>query len=226
MRLASLILVVALGVLSGTGAQAAELRAGGALAGGEEKPLGRAAGAGRPLGAPLLDERLAAPELRFGFTPRAGGGLLVETGDEPGSGSLDLRLGLAPATDGLGRLGGLGLVGRSVPLGSTPGVASQGLSVGGALAWSGWTVGGSYTSDAQPGASLDLWTGQLAYGPLTARLGYGQEAGLGRPERELWLLGTDIAAGSWLTLEGDLAVTTQIDREPSTVGRIGLRLNF
>lgn len=226
MRLAPLLMVVTAGLVACGGAQAGGLRAGGVLAGAGEEPLGRVAGSRGVAGAAVVDERLVAPELRFGFTPRAGGGLLVDTGEEPGAGSLGLRLGLAPAAEGLGRLDGLGLVGRPAPPGGAAGEASQGLTIGGALAWSGWTLGGSYASEVQPGASLDLWTGQLAYGPLTARLGYGQEVTVGRPARELWLFGTDVATWSWLTLEGDVAVTTQPDREPTTVGRLGLRLNF
>jgi hypothetical protein len=167
----------------------------------------------------------ATGELRFGFTPRAGSSLLFEAGEQPGRG-LGLEIGLGPAGAGLGRLEGLGLATLPRPFGATADDAGGGLSIGGALAWSGWTVGGAYAIGATAGSQLDLWTGRVGYGPVTARLGYGQEATLGRVERELWLFGTDLVTGSWLTLEGDLAVTTRPEREPTTVGRIGLRLNF
>jgi hypothetical protein len=222
MRLATILLALG-GVLAyGAGAQAAGLRAGGVLAGGSEERL---AAAGRSAsGAGVLDQGLAAPELRFGFTPRAGGSLLVDAAEEPEAGSLGLQLGFASGTAGLGRLDGLGLVPRAPSLAADG--AADGLAVGGALAWAGWTLGGSYAFGTQSGTSLDLWTGQLGYGPVTARLGYGQEVAVGRLERELWLFGTDVATWSWLTLEGDVAVTAQPDREPTTVGRLGLRLNF
>ncbi|MCL6608595.1 MAG: hypothetical protein K6T74_10935 [Geminicoccaceae bacterium] len=214
---AALVISSLLGV---TGAQAAGLRAGGVLnEAGEvvlltELPRGPAAGPG-----------LATGELRFGFTPRAGSSLLLGAGEEPGRG-LGLELGVAPAGAVLGRLEGLGLAALPRPFGAPADDTGSGLSIGGALAWSGWTVGGNYATGVVAGSQLDLWTGRVGYGPLTARLGYGQEATLGRVERELWLFGTDLVTGSWLTLEGDLAVTTRPDREPDTVGRIGLRLNF
>ncbi len=201
-------------------AQAAGLRAGGAfVASGEALPL---AGASRPLEGWLgrFD-----PELRMGFTPRAGSGVLLAPGGETAP-ALDLRLGLAPATDGLDRLEGLGVTQPAVPLGAPAGETGSGLSIGGALAWSGWTIAGSWTSASLVRGELEVWTGRIGYGPLTARLGYGQEAALGRVEREHWLFGTDLATWPWLTLEGDLAVTTQGDREPTTAGRIGLRLKF
>lgn len=207
-------------LLFATGAAAAELRAGGVLSAGGELVMLPDAPHGRSV-APALD----APDLRFGFTPRAGSSLLVDTGEGAG-GALDLRVGVAPAAAGLGRLDGLGLAALGTSLGAPAGETGSGLAIGGALAWSGWTIGGSYATGLLPRSELDLWTGRVGYGPVAARLGYGQEAVLGRVERELWLFGTDLAAGSWLTLEGDLAVTTQADREPTTVGRIGLRLNF
>jgi hypothetical protein len=208
------------GLLVATGAAATELRAGGVLESSGEIVLLPGAPHGRSV-APALD----SPDLRFGFTPRAGSSLLLDGGDASG-GALDLRVGLAPASAGLGRLDGLGLATLGKPLGAPAGETGSGLAIGGALAWSGWTIGGAYATGVLPRSELDLWTGRLGYGPIAARLGYGQEVALGRAERELWLFGTDLAAGSWLTLEGDLAVTTQADREPTTVGRIGLRLNF
>lgn len=215
------VVAIAFGVsVAVTGAQAAGLRAGGVLTEGGAVVLlpdePRRAGSG--LG-------LAVPDLRFGFTPRAGSSLLLDTGEAP-LGGLDLRVGLAPGDAGLARLDELGLATLGRPLGAPAGDTGSGLAIGGALAWSGWTIGGSYATGVLPRSELDLWTGRVGYGPVAARLGYGQEAVLGRVERELWLFGTDLAAGSWLTLEGDLAVTTQTDREPTTVGRIGLRLNF
>lgn len=222
MRLASILLALVAVLAVDVGAQAAGLRAGGVLAGGSEERL---AAAGRvSSGTGVLDRGLSGPELRFGFTPRAGGSLLLDAGGEPDGGSFGLQLGLAAGTAGLGRLDGLGLVPRLPSPGTEAG--TDGLAIGGVLAWAGWTLGGSYTFGALPGASLDLWTGQIGYGPVTARLGYGQEAAVGRLERQLWLFGTDFATWSWLTLEGDVAVTAQPDREPTTVGRLGVRLNF
>jgi hypothetical protein len=215
------VVVIVIGsLLAAGGAQAAGLRAGGVLTeAGEvvlfpELPRGPAAGPG-----------LATGELRFGFTPRAGSNLLLEAGEQSARG-LGLEIGVAPVGAALSRLDGLGLTTLPRPFGAPADDSGGGLSIGGALAWSGWTVGGAYTSGSSARSQLDLWTGRVGYGPVTARLGYGQEASLGRVGRELWLFGTDLATGSWLTLEGDLAVTTRPDREPDTVGRIGLRLNF
>lgn len=221
MRLAPFVLVLGAVFAVEETAQAAGLRAGGALAGGSEERLAAAGKAS--FVADAFYQGLPVAELRFGFTPRTGGSLLVNAAEAPDA-SLGLQLGLAAGTGGFGRLNELGLVPRlPSPEADT---ASSGLVVGGALAWAGWTIGGSYSFGALPGASLDLWTGQVGYGPVTARLGYGQEVAVGRLERQLWLFGTDVATWSWLTLEGDVAVTAQPDREPTTVGRIGLRLNF
>lgn len=228
MRPASIILAVGsmLAVTVGLGvnadARAAGLLAGGVLAGGSEERLAAAGRASSGLG--VQDQGVSGPELRFGFTPRAGGSLLLDAPEEADRGSLGLQLGLAVGTAGLGRLDGLGLAPRQPSPGTN--AAGEGLAIGGALAWAGWTLGGSYTFGALAGGSLDLWTGQVGYGPVTARLGYGQEVAVGRLERQLWLFGTDVATWSWLTLEGDVAVTAQPDREPTTVGRLGLRLNF
>lgn len=217
-RLLSVLVTASL--LAATSVQAAGLRAGGMLA--ETGELVFVPDVPRD---PTPGIGLASPELRFGFTPRAGSTLLLES-REGRSRGLDLQLGLAPAEDGFGRLGGLGLASLPAALGAPSGEGASGLAIGGALAWSGWTVGGTFVTGAVSGGQLDLWTGRVGYGPVAARLGYGQEASFGRAERELWLFGTDLVTGSWLTLEGDLAVTTQPDREPTTIGRIGLRLNF
>ena len=216
----AVVAIVTVSMLVAGGAQSAGLRAGGVLSeGGEvvllpELPRGSAPGS-----------RLATGELRFGFTPRAGSNLLLEAGEQPGRG-LGLEIGVAPAGAAWGRLDGLGLATLPRPFGAPADDSGGGLSIGGALAWSGWTVGGTYATGVVAGSQLDLWTGRVGYGPVTARLGYGQEITVGRADRELWLFGTDLAAGSWLTLEGDFALTTRPDREPDTVGRIGLRLNF
>jgi len=216
----AVVAILAASMLAAPGAYGAGLRVGGVLSeGGEvvllpELPRGPAVGLGPATG-----------ELRFGFTPRAGSNLLPEAGEQAGRG-LGLEIGVAPVGAALSRLDGLGLTTLPRPFGAPADDSGGGLSIGGALAWSGWTVGGTYATGGVAGSQLDLWTGRVGYGPLTARLGYGQEATLGRVDRELWLFGTDLVTGSWLTLEGDLAVTTRPDREPDTVGRIGLRLNF
>lgn len=176
-------------------------------------------------GATMAERPLSEPDLRLGFTPRGGASFLLELGGTDESTRLGLDLGLAPAASGLGRLDSLALLPQGRPL-TLGGEQEGGLSVGGALAWSDFTLGGSFSSGLVGRSELDLWSGRVGYGPLTARLAYGQAQALGGPERELWLFGTDLSARSWLTLEGDVAVTTQPDREPATSGRIGLRLNF
>ncbi|MCS6779469.1 MAG: hypothetical protein NZ555_07200 [Geminicoccaceae bacterium] len=176
-------------------------------------------------GSATTERALGEPDLRLGFTPRGGASFLFDLGTSEDAPRLGLDLGLAPAASGFGRLDGLALLpaGRPLALGGEP---EGGLAVGGALAWSDLTLGGSFSSALIGRSELDLWSARVGYGPLAARLAYGQAQAPGGSERELWLFGTDLAARNWLTLEGDVGVTTQPDREPATTGRIGLRLNF
>lgn len=203
-------------------AEASPTRAGGLRTGGAWESSANAAEERAGLAAEPMRPR--SGELRLGFTPRGGLGLYFGPGAE-GSGAIELDLGIAPARAGLARLEALALVPGGDGLGRT-GAPERGLVVGGALAWSGWTLSGSFASGAVGTRAFDLWSGAVGYGPVTARLGYGETNAFGGRERALWLFGTELATGSWLTLEGDLAITDGPEGELATAGRIGLRLRF
>ena len=105
------------------------------------------------------------------------------------------------------------------------------LSLGGALSWSEWTVGGSVGRGGLVAGGADLVSAVVGYGPLTASLTYGQgdgsAAGGGSGAGDVLMLSTDLTAWSWLTLESDVAVRAdQADDEQEAVGRFGVRLNF
>ncbi len=193
---------------------AAELRVGGAWE--VARTAGLTAGA---LG--KAEDKAAGRDLRLGFTPRAGTGFGFGTETAP----IEFDLEVAPAGAGLARLEALALVPGEMASGRLE-ASPRGLAVGGVLAWSGWTVGGSFVSGAVGTGGIDLWSGSIGYGPVVARLGYGQTTTVGGQERELWLFGTELTTRPWLTLEGDLAITSGAEREPAAAGRLGLRLNF
>jgi hypothetical protein len=109
------------------------------------------------------------------------------------------------------------------------------LTVGGAMRWSDWSLGGGLGRAQVLGENVDLMAATLGYGRVTAEIAYGQsEATAGAPQ-DVLMLSTDLAAWSWLTVESDLALGSRSggiasdrarDREPVAAGRFGLRLNF
>lgn len=169
--------------------------------------------------------------LALDFTPRDPN-LWTGSGDAAAS---DVRFGLtvhgAPDSAGL-----LGLDSAPYPSGRRGhGVASSALTVGGAMHWSDWSVGGGFGRAEILGEDMGVMSANLSYGRISTELAYGQaETGQGGT-RDALMLSTDLAAWSWLTLESDLAVSTapgSVDRErdrnsqPVAAGRFGLRLNF
>ena len=162
----------------------------------------------------------SAAGLTLEFTPRASGSLFSRPAplDEPSSTSLSLDF-----QGDYGRqlrLGSIGLSRQST-------ASTEGLAIGGALSINDWEISGTVGRANLLGTDADVFSAGLGYGRVNARLVYGQvphsTSGLGG---DLLMFSTDLAAWSWLTLQGDVAVSDTLTSEPLTVGRVGLRLNF
>lgn len=177
------------------------------------------------------DDRLAigrsleAAGVSLGFTPRHATGGLAE--DEAAGPSFDFAV-----RGGTGTLGQLGL-GEAPGLlhpGSRDGAPVTGLSVGGAMHWYDWSIGGGLGRADFLGTEVDLFSATLGYGRLSAEIGYGQSSDYQADPSDVLMLSTDLAAASWLTFESDLALGSRPDAgsedESVAVGRFGLRLNF
>lgn len=165
----------------------------------------------------------AAAGFTFDFTPRNSGSLFG-----PGAAGRDAAMSLSfgveqDYADRL-RLDTVGLMG-----GTTPGSAQSfdGLAIGGAFSLNEWQVTGSMGRANLLGREADVFAAGVGYGPVNARLVYGTlpQTSTGAAA-DVLMLSTDLAAWSWLTLQGDVAVSETLASEPLTVGRIGLRLNF
>lgn len=157
------------------------------------------------------------------FTPRQGPGSSLDGGLAAMIPALRLSVGVDE---------GLGAPARGLDLGhggdpaSPIGAGSGSLMVGGALEWDDWSVGGDLRRLDAEGIPTNLLGGSLGYGPMRFRLSYGEVEREAEPNASLWLFSTDLATSSWLSLEGDLAVRSSPVEEPSTVGRVGIRLRF
>jgi hypothetical protein len=102
-----------------------------------------------------------------------------------------------------------------------------GLAVGGAMRWADWSLGGAYVHTDRLGAGMDLMSASIGYGRVSAELSFGQAGGAEEAPLDVLMFSTDLAAWSWLTLESDVAVGSDREKEESvTVGRVGIRLNF
>jgi hypothetical protein len=174
-----------------------------------------------------------AADLAMDFTPRDGAGLLtgVETGSDHDP-QLRFDLSVTGTADGSSTQLGFGASRdtlRAVRSGQSA------LTVGGAMHWSDWSLGGGLGRAQVLGTDLDLMSASLGYGRLTAEIALGQSdaSAVGQP-RDVLMLNTDLAAWSWLTLESNLAVGSppaiegdrDRNRDPVAAGRFGLRLNF
>jgi hypothetical protein len=102
------------------------------------------------------------------------------------------------------------------------------LEIGGAFRWADWMVGSGYARAPLFGGAADLVSASIGYGPVEARLAYGQSTRAQADTLDVLMLSTDLAAWSWLTVESDVAVGASQDRqtEQLAVGRLGVRLNF
>lgn len=166
----------------------------------------------------------------FDFTPRGGGGGLPAIGAGTDAPRLRFEFGTDGGGDGLDALGLGGSTGPSWLEEGAP-AGPRRLSLGGALLWSGWSVGGGLArTDLLGGGATDLASATVGYGALTTSLAFGQTGGAAQPSRDVLMLSTDLSAWSWLTFESDLALgdSSAADREAESVavGRLGVRLNF
>jgi hypothetical protein len=158
--------------------------------------------------------------LTLDFTPRASGSLFSQPATVDSDGATSLSLGLQSGYGDQLRLGSIGLTGRSTD-------PTEGLALGGALSINDWEVSGSVGRANLLGDDADVFAAGLGYGRVNARLVYGQvPETTSRLGGDVLMLSTDLAAWSWLTLQGDVAVSETLTNEPLTVGRIGVRLNF
>jgi hypothetical protein len=156
--------------------------------------------------------------LTFDFTPRASGSLFSPSAGDPEA-PVSLSLGIQERYGDQLRLDTMGLGGSSVS-------TLEGLAIGGAFSVNEWHLSGSMGRANLLGDEADVFSAGVGYGPLNARLVYGTVPQATGAERDVLMFSTDLAAWSWLTLQGDVAVSDTLADEPLTVGRIGLRLNF
>jgi hypothetical protein len=158
------------------------------------------------------------------FTPRGGG--LFESDQDDGTPRMRFELSVAGATLDEPNAFEFGAAETPSWL-AEPKVGLGELSIGGALRWSEWSVGGGFGRTALMGGEADLMSATVGYGSLTASLGYGEASGVELRPMDVLMLSTDLAATSWLSLESDVAVGSRPDEEESVaVGRLGVRLNF
>jgi len=168
--------------------------------------------------------------LTLDFTPRASGSLFGPSTAFDDTRSMSVSLGIERGYGQKLRLGSIGLgdQGRLLHLGDfgSDDDSTSGLALGGAFSLNEWQLTGSVGRASLLGESADLFAAGIGYGPVNARLVYGHVPRAGSAGGDLLMLSTDLAAWSWLTLEGDVAVSDTLVDDPLTVGRIGVRLNF
>jgi hypothetical protein len=179
-----------------------------------------------PAGSP---EAASAPALSLDFTPRYAAGSSL--GEMPAS--QGLRFDFTVDADPGDRFEQLGLAeGKSSLYPRNQRGGQTALSVGGAMHWSGFSLGGGYGRSRFMGADVDLFSATIGYGRLSAEFAYGQPVvETETAPRDVLMLNTDLAASSWLTLESGIAVGSVANPERAedqsvAVGRLGLRLNF
>jgi hypothetical protein len=180
-----------------------------------------------------LDTALDEPTFNLEFTPRGGGALWSR--DDADSADPGVRFDLTVHGSPVQRLDQFGLGTSRDALRSSEQAAPSALTIGGAMRWSEWSVGGGLGRAQVLGEDVDLMAASLGYGALTAELAYGQSDTIEGQPRDVLMLSTELAAWSWLTLESDLALGSRSqtvdgqrdgNREPVAAGRFGLRLNF
>lgn len=207
-------------------AQALELVAGGY----GTLPEASAQDAPAPLG---VGGPTSQPGLSLEFTPRASVSPWSGTADDDGpplSFGLTVRGNTAPPVT----LPAGSPTSRDALRASTIATQSS-LTVGGAMRWSDWSVGGGLGRAHVLGEDVDLMAATLGYGRVRAEIAYGQSQATSGVPQDVLMLSTDLAAWSWLTLESDLALgsrsagvdgTRERNRDAVAAGRFGLRLNF
>ncbi|MGD9507702.1 MAG: hypothetical protein AB7I59_08805 [Geminicoccaceae bacterium] len=180
-----------------------------------------------------VDGSANEPGLSLEFTPRASvspwsGG--ADTDDLPLSFGLTVRANSVPTVPPTAS----SPTSRDALRAST--AANQfSLTVGGAMRWSDWSVGGGLGRAHVLGEDVDLMAATLGYGRVRAEIAYGQSQPTSGVPQDVLMLSTDLAAWSWLTLESNLALgsrSANVDgagernRDAVAAGRLGLRLNF
>ena len=171
-----------------------------------------------------LASSLGGSGLTLEFTPRASGFLFSRPTVRSDASDLSFSFDFQSAYDRKLRFDSIGLSGSSAGSGSELG---DGLALGGALRYDDWQLSGSLGRANLLGNSADVVAAGIGYGPLNARLVYGSvPETTGGTEGDLLMFSTDLAAWSWLTLQGDVAVSDTLADEPLTIGRVGIRLNF
>lgn len=162
-------------------------------------------------------------EATIGFTPRH---VVHAWSQEAADGAEPLQFELT--------IGGVN--GVSDPLGLTlpdgpewlqGGRSVGGLSIGGAMRWSDWTLGGGYGRMSLMGSDVDLMSASIGWGRVSAEVAYGQATDKEPEPVDVLMLNTELEARSWLTFESNVAVGSHREQEESVaVGRFGIRLNF
>lgn len=162
--------------------------------------------------------------LTLAFTPRASGLLFSRPTAPSDTPDLSFSFDFEGSYGRELRFDSIGLSGAGGGSGAELG---EGLALGGALRYDDWQLSGSLGRANLLGNSADVVAAGIGYGPLSARLVYGSvPETTGGTEGDLLMFSTDLAAWSWLTLQGDVAVSDTLADEPLTVGRVGIRLNF
>jgi hypothetical protein len=216
----SLLAVAVACALGAPGAQALDLVPGGygaVLASDDQRALADA-------GTLDLATRDGVAGLSLGFTPRHGAGLLDGSGSQDGPHfDLTVRGGNA-AFDQLG----LGTQAPTLYPGRRTDRAN--LTVGGAMRWADWSLGGGIGRADFLGTDVDLLSASLGYRGLNAQIAFGQSVDYQTTPSDVLMFSTDLAAWSWLTLESDLALgsapSAEREEDSLAVGRLGIRLNF
>lgn len=184
--------------------------------------------------APLaVDGPGSEPGLSLEFTPRASVSPWSGTADEsepPLSFGLTIRANSVPTV-----APPAGSPTSRDALRASAAANQSSLTVGGAMRWSDWSVGGGLGRAHVLGEDVDLMAATLGYGRVRAEIAYGQSQATSGVPQDVLMLSTDLAAWSWLTLESDLALgsrsasvdgSRERNRDAVAAGRFGLRLNF
>jgi hypothetical protein len=148
-----------------------------------------------------------AGTMSFGFTPR-------------GSSTERLRFDLSAAP--------LEVASQPRIADRTASAASENFVLGGAVVWNDWTFHSTVLRMGEGGFQTELVGAGIEYGVVAARLALAETETPVGDTRSTMLLSTDLAAWSWLTLEGDLALTGGSENQPEgdAAGRLGIRLSF
>lgn len=167
--------------------------------------------------APLAASGLPAPDtggMTMTFTPRGSGSFY---GTAPAEG-LAFEMGLDNHWASTRRLDAMGF--------DYDREDKDEMMVGGALLLDDVRLTGGIGRTKLFGAKADLVAAGFTYGPLSARVLLGEGEDTRVAERDIMVLSTDLKPWSWLSLQGDVAVTDQVGSERQAIGRLGVELHF